>query len=338
MVDTQGLGRHRRMPQVERSAPARRRRVIWIATIAVISIATAIAGTFVVSGIWRQAPNKPPVPQRDDLPITPDSYIGLYSHDAPDSFAGVHTFTTTTGVRPRVIVYYSGWNEPFQTTFAKTVESNGALPLVQMNPTRTSVTAIAAGRYDSYLTEYAETVRAYHRPVILSFGHEMNGYWYTWGYTHTSSRIFVAAWRHIVTLFRKFGANNVTWLWTINIIHKHARVPTPGPWWPGTAYVNWVGIDGYFTSSSSVFSSVFGPTIVYVHTLTHDPILITETSATPTVSQPTKIEDLFSGIHLYGLLGFIWFNSIDKVDWRLSSPAAIAAFRRGAEADHGTRS
>ena len=76
------------------------------------------------------------------------------------------------------------------------------MPLVQMNPTKTSVAAIAAGRYDSYLTDYAKAVRAYHRPVILSFGHEMNGHWYTWGYTHTSPKIFVAAWRHIVTVFR----------------------------------------------------------------------------------------------------------------------------------------
>ena len=27
---------------------------------------------------------------------------------------------------------------------------------------------------------------------------------------------FVAAWRHIVTLFRAEGADNVTWLWTVN--------------------------------------------------------------------------------------------------------------------------
>jgi hypothetical protein len=96
--------------------------------------------------------------------------------------------------------------------------------------------------------------------------------------------------------------------------------------------VNWVGIDGYFTDSSSVFASVFGPAIVYVHALTHDPILIAETSATPVASQPAKIVDLFAGVHLYGLLGFVWFDSSDKIDWRLSSPAAIAAFRRSAKA------
>jgi hypothetical protein len=68
--------------------------------------------------------------------------------------------------------------------------------------------------------------------------------------------------------------------------------------------------------------------------LAYNPILISETSATPVASQPTKIADLFAGIHLYSLLGFVWFDSVDRVNWRLSSPAASAAFRRGAEMYH----
>ena len=29
-------------------------------------------------------------------------------------------------------------------------------------------------------------------------------------------------------------------------------------WWPGTNYVTWVGIDGYYLKPSDTFSSVFG--------------------------------------------------------------------------------
>jgi mannan endo-1,4-beta-mannosidase len=243
----------------------------------------------------------------------------------------VTTFTTVTQVKPNMVVYYSGWLEPFQVGFAATAAREGAVLLVQMNPTDTSVAAVASGEYDTYLKTYAEGVRAYGHPVILSFGHEMNGNWYTWGYKHTSPTVFVAAWRHIVNLFRAQKVRNVTWMWTINTIDKNSRIPSPGPWWPGSSYVNWVGIDGYYTSPSSVFASVFGPAIVYVRTLTHDPILIAETSVTPATNQPAKIANLFAGIHLYGLLGFVWFDSVDKVDWRLSTPAAIAAFRHYAE-------
>jgi hypothetical protein len=69
---------------------------------------------------------------------------------------------------------------------------------------------------------------------------------------------------------------------------------------------------------------------VAVRALTSDPILITETGAIPAY-QPAKITDLFAGVHAYGLLGFIWFNEKTDQDWRLNSPAAIAAFRQGAK-------
>jgi mannan endo-1,4-beta-mannosidase len=337
LANTQRLGRHRKARPEGRSAP-RRQRAKLATVIAAVGVTVAILVTFAVYGPWHPTQAGHSASQRHELSTAPDSYIGLYAHGVPTSYAPVKAFTTATGIKPGVVVYYSGWTEPFQTGFAATAAREGAVPLVQINPTDISIAAIAAGRYDSYLSAYAKAVRAYRHPVIVSFGHEMNGYWYSWGYMHTSPVVFVAAWRHIVTLFRKLGTQNVTWLWTINTVHAKARVPSPGPWWPGKSYVNWVGVDGYYTSRSSVFASVFGPTIVYLRTLTRDPILITETSAAPAAIQPAKIADLFAGVHLYGLLGFVWFNAVNKGDWLLRSPEAFAAFRQGAEADNGLAS
>lgn len=99
--------------------------------------------------------------------------------------------------------------------------------------------------------------------------------------TNAGVAMFVAAWRRIVTLFRRLGARNVAWLWTVNTIHPQSGVPFPRPWRPGSSYVNWVGIDGYYLDSSSLFASVFGPTIADACVLTRDPILIAETSAGP---------------------------------------------------------
>ncbi len=45
-------------------------------------------------------------------------------------------------------------------------------------------------------------------------------------------------------------------------------------------------------------------------------------SAAPTTDQPAKIADLFAGIRLYGLLGFVWFDSVHNEDWRLNSPGS----------------
>jgi beta-mannanase len=203
------------------------------------------------------------------------------------------------------------------------------VPLVQIEPTDISLTAIAAGQYDGYLTAFATAVRSYHNPVILSFCHEMNGWWYSWGFRHASPAAFVAAWRHVVTLFRAQGARNVTWLWTVNIIDKRG-IPSPGPWWPGGSYVTWVGLDGHYLKSSWKFAPLFGPTIRAVRTLTHAPILVAETAAAPAAGKPAKIADLFAGIHAYGLLGFVWFDATGVMDWRINSPAAVAAFRQGA--------
>jgi hypothetical protein len=266
------------------------------------------------------------------LPAAPGSYLGVYSPSAPASYSGVTSFASATGVQPRLVVYYSGWLEPFKTDFAAAAAQHGAVPLVQIDPTGISLTAIAQGRYDAYLTAYARAVRAYHHPVILSFGHEMNAPWYSWGYLHTSPAAFVAAWRHIVTTFRASGARNVTWLWTVNVIQSQdGQTLRPAAWWPGRDYVTWVGADGYYNDPSWKFAAIFGPTIVALRELTRDPVLIAETSATRAAGQSGKIADLFAGIHAYGLLGFVWFNASTSHDYRMAEPQATAAFGRDAQ-------
>jgi hypothetical protein len=229
------------------------------------------------------------------------------------------------------VIYYSHWLEPFDVHFATAAAKHGAVTLVQIAPTNVSLASIVSGRYDAYLRSYAFEVKAFSARVILSFGHEMNGTWYSWGHLHTPAAAFVAAWRHIVTLFREEGARNVTWLWTVNIIHMNRNIPNPAPWWPGSSYVDWVGIDGYYYSAAWKFAPLFGPTILAVRELTSDPILISETGAAPAAGQPAKIADLFAGVGTFRLLGFVWFDASHTMDWRLSSPAAIAAFRRGAK-------
>jgi mannan endo-1,4-beta-mannosidase len=337
-------GRHRPLSPSEPSRTPGRSWVKRATAIAATVAAMAVVLVFALQHVERQSKVQPPKLRQQlhgpgfALSATPGSYLGLYPDGVPASYAGITAFTAATGVKPNVVPYYSGWLEPFQATFAATATQHGAVPLVQMDPTNISLAAIASGQYDGYLKTYAEAVRSFDHPVIFSFGHEMNGGWYSWGYRHTSAAVFVATWRHIVNLFRALGANNVTWLWTVNVLHPHhrIRVPSPANWWPGSSYVTWVGIDGYYFNSSFTFASLFGPTIAAVRELTKAPILIAETAAAPSAGQPAKIADLFAGVHLYGLLGFVWFDSIHLEDWRISSPASVAAFRRGARTYNGS--
>jgi hypothetical protein len=320
------------MRHQSRRRQKRPRRVVTTA-LAIIAVAAIASGV-----IWYDRSADPPGPLPVNLPPATASYLGVYANGVPDTYAGVTAFSSATGAKPDVAMYYSGWYVPFSTRFATSAAKNGAVPLVQMDPDTVNVAAIASGKYDGYLSAYAEAVRTYRNPVILSFGHEMNGDWSSWGYRHTNPAVFVAAWRHIVTLFRTLGARNVTWLWTVNIINdtQRGKIPRPNQWWPGASYVNWVGIDGYYLKPSWKFAPLFGPTIADVRDLTSDPILIAETGAVPNAGQPAKITDLFNGIRQYGLLGFVWFDTTNTIgqQFGISGSAAIASFRKGASSYH----
>jgi hypothetical protein len=308
----------------------RKSRRFLTTAVAIIAAAGIAAGVIVYNKT--SDPPAGPLPVR--LPTATSSYLGVFTKGVPTSYGGVTNFAKATAAKPNIVMYYSGWYMPFPSKFARTAADEGAAPLVQMDPDGVKIASIASGQYDGYLSAFAEAVRSYGHPVILSFGHEMNGDWYSWGYRHTSPAVFVAAWRHIVKLFRALRANNVTWLWTVNVINdtQRGRIPRPSQWWPGSSYVNWVGIDGYYLKSNWMFAPLFGPTISAVRALTLDPILVAETGAVTTADQPAKIADLFHGVRVYGLLGFVWFDATNSIgqDFSISSPSAIGAFHKGA--------
>jgi hypothetical protein len=311
----------------------RRRRPLVTIGLAVLAVVAIAAGVVVYNDV--SAPQGP----LKSLPPSAGSYLGVYTKELPASYNEVSAFRQATGTTPDLVMYYSGWYVPFPAKFAAKVADEGAAPLVQMDPDGIDVARIAAGKYDGYLSAYAEAVKAYRHPVILSFGHEMNGPWSSWGYGKTSPATFVQAWKHIVTEFRSLGASNVTWLWTANIINntKTGTIPNPRPWWPGPAYVNWVGLDGYYLKANWQFAPLFGPTINAVRQFTSAPILIAETGAeTTTTDQPAKVADLFAGVKSYGLLGLVYFDTANSAgqEFGLSSQAAIDAFKKGASTYH----
>jgi hypothetical protein len=263
------------------------------------------------------------------------SYLGVYEPGAPGSYQQVEEFARVVGRSPNLVGYYSGWAEPFKMAFAAQVRSHGAAPFVQIDPTGASVPAIAAGAYDGYLASYADEVRDYGHPVVIGFGHEMNASWYSWGYRHVSPATFVAAWRHLVTLFRKQGADNVTWVWTIQA-DEPGTDPSIASWWPGSKYVTWVGIDGFYYHPSDTFAGVFGRTIDQVRSLTNLPILFSETAVAPAANQFANIAKLFKGVVTDRTLGLVWFDfaqhgGLRYQDWRLEdSDLAESVFRTAA--------
>ena len=304
-----------------------RSRLAVIAALLVAAVTVAIAVTRV------DASSSRPPDVIASLPAAAASYLGVYENGAPPGYQPVAEFAKAAGRPPSLVGYFSGWAQPFAQSFASKVRAHAATPLIQIDPTYASIAGIAAGDYDAYLRTYAASVRSFGHPVVIGFGHEMNAPWYSWGYGHVPAQTFARAWRHVVTLFREQGADNVTWLWTIN----GDRSDT-GPiksWWPGAKYVTWVGIDGYYYRPTDTFANVFGATIDQVRDFTSDPVLISETAVGPAAGQSAKISDLFAGMAQYRTLGLVWFDNaqnqgIYHQDWRIeASPAAEAALHRG---------
>jgi mannan endo-1,4-beta-mannosidase len=270
-------------------------------------------------------------PAHAAIATAPASVIGVYVPGLPNSMAALKRFQSLTGTKLRIAMYYSAWGESFQASFAAAVDHLGIIPLVQIDPDAVSLAEIADGSQDGYLVSYADAVRFYGRAVIVSFGHEMNSDWYRWGYRNSRPAEFIAAWRHIVTVFRSQGADNVTWLWTVNSIAGAGRKSAnPDAWWPGRKYVTWAGIDGYYYRASDTFAALFAPTLTDMRKVTRVPILITETGAAPRTGEPGKVANLFAGVKANHMLGLVWFDARGRRDWRIDTPAAIAAFHKAA--------
>ena len=299
----------------------------------ILAIALAVASLAGASLRLTGSSVSPPPAAHASLPPSLASYLGVFEPGAPPAYDPVADFAAAVGRKPNLLGFYSGWTEPFDTSFAQTLHRNGVIPFVQIDPTDASIAAIANGTYDDYLRTYADSVRGFDHNVVIGFGHEMNAPWYSWGYRHVTPATFVAAWRHIVTLFRDEGADNVTWVWTVQADEPGTR--PIASWWPGAQYVTWVGIDGYYYRPTDTFGSVFGQTIDQVKAFTSKPVLLSETAVGPHAGQIVKILDLFQGMVAYKTLGLVWFDvaqhgGIDRQDWRIEdSPQAEISFQAG---------
>ncbi|MCX5332012.1 glycoside hydrolase family 26 protein [Streptomyces sp. NBC_00140] len=262
-------------------------------------------------------------------------YYGAAVAGAPTSMKGVDAYTELTGKQPNLIEYYAAWGDGFDASGVRTAWKEGAMTLMSWEPFDTSVADIAAGKSDAYIKEYATAVRKLNLPVVIDFADEFNGHWEKWGTKYTTPKQYVAAWRHIHETFIDAGASNVIWAWSPNIINPVKSVKLE-PYYPGDAYVDWVGLIGYWTiDDDNAFDSVFGPTIDQIRTFTKKPMLLLETAAMAGERRRADIRNLFAGVEADdNMLGFIWFNHKKRADWRLeASPLALQEFKQLAADD-----
>jgi beta-mannanase len=208
-----------------------------------------------------------------------------------------------------------------------------------------SLRRIVDGDWDGYIGRYARQVKRYSGPVMLRPMHEMDGFWYPWSGTvqtdeGNSPAEYVKAWRHIWNVFHEVGADNVTWVWSVN----HVSVPDTAAneidnYWPGSKYVDWIGFSGFNWGTASPLSVWKGFDDVEMERYRellryHKPIALTEMGAPEFGGDKASwIRQSFRAIfdHYPQLKAVIWYDKQDSPqrDWQInSSPAALMAFRK----------
>jgi beta-mannanase len=113
-----------------------------------------------------------------------------------------------------------------------------------------SLRRIIGGDFDADLRRWADDARAFGTPVLAEYGTEMNGFWFGWNATHNGvqdgARRFRLAYRHIITIMRARGADNVSWVFHVNDDDQPAK-----PWnrleryYPGDRYIDWLATSVY---------------------------------------------------------------------------------------------
>jgi hypothetical protein len=171
------------------------------------------------------------------------------------------------------VCHYSQPNPWTQTTFynstADICTNRGALVAMDMATGTVPLRDITAGKYDSSILTWAKNVRAWGRPMFLRFDTEMNGDWEGYGPSTASHynngntpQDFIDMWRHFHDVaVNQGGATNISWWWVPNVgTTDGSDILALNKFYPGDAYVDWTGFDGYNQASTSQsFTTIYKP-------------------------------------------------------------------------------
>ena len=234
------------------------------------------------------------------------------------------------------------WSE-FPTGRARQVQATGATLEITWAPSdpargrddpERSLAGIARGDHDAYVRRFAAGVRDAGAPVRIRFGHEMNGTWVPWSEVRSGNRPgdFVRAWRHLHDVFAQVGATDAVWVWSPNIVGP--RQAALAGLYPGDAYVDEVGIDGYSypTTGCPDPARLVGPTVAQVRGITSRPIRLAEVAVATTCPDRDRwITSLFDYLDATpAITGFTWWQRAgSRHDWRVLDGAPLAAMRAG---------
>jgi hypothetical protein len=227
--------------------------------------------------------------------VPPGVYLGVDPNFDPthSTAAQASTFSDQIGRHAAIVSYYLAFGQSLPSGLS-IVSDAGSLPMVSWKCGATDP-QILAGKEDTLIKNVAEQYKAFARPVLVRWFWEMNlpnvpGNPYCLGYPNTElaqqQAGYVAAWKHIWTIFQQVGASNVGFVWCPSAAELSPPSVAAG-FFPGKQYVNWVCGDIYDRPPSyTSFPTDFGP--FYAKFSTYGlPMMVGETGAPGSSDQQT---------------------------------------------------
>ena len=289
------------------------------------------------------------------------------------SLEAIEDFERLVGKHQAIIASSSYWGEQsFPTANMKMIWRHGSLPLVfwspwdrpyeqHKGPDRFSLNAILAGDWNRYIDDWADAARAFGQPMIVSFGDEMNGDWFPWSGAYYGGakavagrpnewegpEFFKRAYRYVVERVRARGAHNIQWMFQTNNYSSPVDKWNSAPaYYPGSAYVDWLGLSVYGQQFAGESWPDFLPLIEwpYREMAAVDPakpIMITEWGVGEFPDSGDKAEWIRDGFEVMRTklprvkAAVYWHERWQNEDQTYSnlhinsSPEALAAYRQG---------
>ncbi len=315
------------------------------AATATASASAPFTVTYSSPSIVGEEPAEPapaPAPASPPPPAPATLRFGVGTPGGPLAAAELNEVTALAGEAPSIILSYKDFNQGPPITELEAVRTRGALTLLTWEPwawgggtaqPTYSLDRITAGDFDPYLRQWGQALAGWGHPVMLRFGHEMNGNWYPWSeqVNGNGSGDYAAAWQHVHGVVTAAGATNITWVWNPNVPYW-GSVPLAGLY-PGAAYVDAVALDGYNWGTSASWSSWVSPSQLFGDGLSQlralapgKQILIAETSS---AEQGGSKADWITALVSYlsaqpDITAVTWFHYNKETDWRINSSTPSA--------------
>lgn len=174
--------------------------------------------------------------------------------DSPYLAKTTEEFETHAGRKPGIIHSSDPWLEwnGYGDAAGKT-HSYGAIMLKSIGSSGFAggedlIEEVIAGTHDAAIKAWAQAARAWGRPFFFRLWWEMNGTWYIWGRSKVTAAQYKEAWKRFHGIAAPI-AKNATWVWCPNVQYgateEAINASKFATLYPGDAYVDWVGLDGY---------------------------------------------------------------------------------------------